>query len=192
MIYAPNMLLIGAAGRDVGKTTFACEIIRRFLDAQVHAAKVTAIQARDGLCPRGGKGCGVCTSLEGDYCITEETCTDGEKDTQRLLAAGAKQVLWLRALKSKLEEGAQEFLDAIGRDTPLVCESNSLRNVVVPGLFLMLKSPDAKEIKASAQQVRPHADIMIDSDGRQFQFDFDRISLVANCWQLDGQLRIHE
>ena len=192
MIYAPNMLLIGAAGRDVGKTTFACEVIRRFLDINLYAAKVTAIQARDGLCPRGGKGCGVCTSLEGDFCITEETRTDGKKDTQRLLAAGAKQVLWLRALKSKLEEGAREFLDTIGPDTPLVCESNSLRNVVVPGLFLMLKNPDAKEMKTSAQQVHSHADIMVHSDGHHFDFDFDRISLVANCWQLDGQLRIHE
>ncbi|MCK5861013.1 MAG: hypothetical protein KAH38_00920 [Candidatus Hydrogenedentes bacterium] len=184
MIYAPNMLLIGAADRNAGKTTFACEIIRRFQHTPVHAAKVTAIQERDGTCPRGGKGCGVCTSLEGDYCITEENCSEGVKDTQCLLAAGAKRVLWLRVLKAKLEEGAQEFLDALGPDTPVVCESNSLRTVVVPGLFLMLKREGSDAIKQSAQQVQHDADALLYSDGYRFQFDFKRISLAGNCWQL--------
>ncbi len=150
MIYAPYMLLIGAAGRDAGKTTFACEIIRRFYEAPICATKVTAIQARDGLCPRGGEGCGVCTSLEGDFCVTEETDARGRKDTQRLLAAGAQRVLWLRVLKSKLEEGARVFLDSFCPDTPLICESNSLRNVVVPGLFLMVKHTESNEMKVSA------------------------------------------
>ena len=52
MIHAPNMLLIGAADRNVGKTTFACEVISRFVDTPVSAAKVTAIQERNGLCPQ--------------------------------------------------------------------------------------------------------------------------------------------
>jgi len=187
MIFAPNMLLIGAAGRDAGKTTFACEIIRRFGSAPINAAKVTAIQARDGLCPRGGEGCGVCTSLEGDFCITEESDADGKKDTQRLLAAGAQRVLWLRVLKSKLEDGARVFLDSFCPDTPLVCESNSLRNIVVPGLFLMVKHSESREMKVSAKRVMSHADAIIYSDGKQFQFDFERISLTMHGWQIDGK-----
>ena len=191
MIYAPFMLLIGAAGRDAGKTTFACEIIRRFHTLPINAAKVTAIQARDGLCPRGGKGCGVCTSLEGDFCITEETDPEGKKDTQRLLAAGAQRVMWLRVLKSKLEEGARVFLDSFCPDTPLVCESNSLRNTVVPGLFLMVKHSESKEVKVSAQRVLSRADAVISSDGKRFLFDFERISLAAGCWRLDRAVGKH-
>ncbi|HOC70286.1 MAG TPA: hypothetical protein PLL36_13620 [Candidatus Hydrogenedentes bacterium] len=191
MIFAPNMLLIGAAGRNAGKTTFACEIIRRFRNAPVNAAKVTAIEARDGLCPRGGEGCGVCTSLEGDFCITEETDPEGKKDTRRLLAAGAQRVLWLRVLKSKLEEEAGAFVNAFCPDTPLVCESNSLRNAVVPGLFLMIKHSASREIKQSAQGVLSLADAVIYSDGTQFQFDFERISLAATGWRLDGKVPEH-
>ncbi len=191
MLYAPHVLLIGAAGRDAGKTTFACEIIRRFQNVPLNAAKVTAIQARDGMCPRGGKGCGVCTSLEGDYCITEETDPEGEKDTQRLLAAGAQRVLWLRVLKSKLAEGAGAFLDAFCPNRPLVCESNSLRNAVVPSLFLMVKHSESKEVKVSAQRVLSRADAVIYSDGKRFQFDFERISLAATGWQLDGKVSEH-
>ena len=192
MIYAPNMLLIGAASRNVGKTTFACEIIHRFLDSPVSAAKVTAIQERNGLCPRGGKGCGVCTSLEGDYCITEETSAEGAKDTQRLLAAGAKQALWLRVLKEKLEQGAQELLEQIGKDMPVICESNSLRTAVVPGLFLMLENPESPQRKRSATAVRHYADMVVHSDGQHFLFDFDRISLAASTWHLHQGIRIHE
>lgn len=192
MIYAPNMLLIGAADRNVGKTTFACALIRRFVDIPVSAAKVTAIQERNGLCPRGGKGCGVCTSLEGDYCITGETCTDGVKDTQRLLASGAQQVLWLRVLRQKLQEGAQELLEKIGKDTPFICESNSLRHAVVPGLFLMLKNPENQKMKQTAADVQHHADCFVYSDGQHFQFEFERLSLKENTWRLDEAVRIHE
>lgn len=66
--------------------------------------KVTTIKAKDGQCPRGSQGCGVCSSLEGDFCITEEIDSDCDKDTARLLAAGANRVFWLRAMKAQHSE----------------------------------------------------------------------------------------
>jgi hypothetical protein len=58
-----NMLMIGSAGANVGKTELACAIIRRFCKSNpLIGIKVTTIQAKDGQCPRGGVGCGVCRS----------------------------------------------------------------------------------------------------------------------------------
>ncbi len=184
MIHAPHMLLIGAAGRDAGKTVFACTLVNRFRHAPVLAAKVTAIAERDGTCPRGGEGCGVCSSLEGDFCITEETNPKGAKDTQRLLGAGARRVFWLRVLKERLEVGARALLDTLGPDTPVISESNSLRHAVEPGLFVMVRHCAATTVKASAQAVLPYADIEIRTDGKSFQFDFNRIVLTEKGWLL--------
>jgi len=182
MLYAPNMILIGAASRDAGKTVFACELVRRFAADGVVGAKVTAVQETNGTCPRGGQGCGVCSSLEGDYCLTEELESGTEKDTQRLLASGAQRVFWLRVLKENLDDAAPVLLDTIGRRAPVICESNSLRRAIEPSLFFMLRRSGAQTIKASAEAVLHYADIPVQSDGHGFDVDFERLSLDNGRW----------
>ena len=66
LIDLPNMLLVGAAGRNAGKTEFTCRLIEIFRqEHEIIAAKITAVDRTDGTCPRGGRGCGVCSSLTG-------------------------------------------------------------------------------------------------------------------------------
>ena len=93
-----TILMIGAAARNVGKTEFACRLIAQWKGRQpVVGIKVTTVRERDGRCPRGGEGCGACSSLKTPYCITEEQNAEGHKDTCRMLRAGADSVFWLRA-----------------------------------------------------------------------------------------------
>ena len=90
MVRIPGMIMVGAAGRNVGKTEFACSLIRQFGPSRrIIGIKVTTIDSTTGPCPHGGDGCGACSSLEGNYCITEETDSRSNKDTCRMLAAGA-------------------------------------------------------------------------------------------------------
>ena len=183
MFKLDGMLMIGSAGTNVGKTELACTLLRKFSKTNdIIGIKVTTIKDKDGQCPRGGEGCGVCSSLEGVYCITEETDSSSGKDTARLLAAGASRVFWLRVLKEHLQEGTTALLDIIGPDAVSICESNSLRQVVEPRLFLMAKNHDLKVWKSSAQQVKKHADRIIVSDGNSFDFDLDRIRLIDGKW----------
>jgi len=183
MLYAPDMLLIGSAGRNSGKTTFACALIGRLHhEHEIVAAKVTTVQERGGTCPRGGEGCGVCAAIEGRYCITEETVSSGTKDTQRLLGAGAYKVYWLRVLKEYLDEGAAALLDIVGKGRLVVCESNSLRMAVEPGVFLLFQHSGMGSAKASASAVREHVDRYIVWDGAQFDFDADDIAIEGNFW----------
>jgi hypothetical protein len=145
MIKLDGMLMIGSAGANVGKTELACALIKKFNGiANITGIKVTTIKAKDGQCPRGGQGCGVCSSLDGDFQITEETDSNSHKDTARLLAAGAKRVFWLRVMKTHLKDGIATLPDIIGPDAISICESNSLRKVVEPGLFLMVKARNSK------------------------------------------------
>ena len=185
MIRLENMLMIGSSGSNVGKTELACALLRRFRGPRrIVGVKVTAVASKDRSCPRGGQGCGVCSSMEGAYRITEEADRGSGKDTDRLLAAGADKVYWLRVMRTHLQEGLTALLETIGHDAAVICESNSLRQVVEPALFLMVESTAGKPWKRSAEQVRQHADCVVRSDGSRFDFDLERVQLVGTRWLL--------
>ncbi len=188
MFKLDGMLMIGSAGSNVGKTELACALLRKFSkNCDIIGIKVTTIKDKDGQCPRGGEGCGVCSSLEGVYCITEETDSSSGKDTARLLTAGANRVFWLRVLREHLPEGITALLDIIGPDAVSICESNSMRQGIEPGLFLMVRNHNLKAWKRSAKQFKKYADRIVVSDGSSFDFDIDRIKLIDGRWILQTQ-----
>ena len=187
LLAAPGMLLIGAAGRNMGKTELACEILRRTTPHQrVVGVKVTTVRERGGPCPRGGEGCGVCGALEDDFCLGEEppaaNAEQAAKDTQRMRAAGAVRVLWLRVLADRLREGAAALLEALGPDAVSVCESNSLRSVVAPDDFVIVRDGATGGFKPSARAVLPHADLLVGSDGARFDPPPDAFGLAEGRW----------
>lgn len=180
-----RMLLIGSTGPNSGKTVLACSLIERFRKTSpVVGVKVTTIKKRNGRCPRGGVGCGVCSSLDGDFAITEETNRNSHKDTCRLLAAGADRVLWLRVMKDCLKTGIEALLEVIPHDVPIVCESNSLRGIVKPGVFIMIAGGGAVLRKVTARRVIKHADRVVRSSGGRLNFDVEQISLHDGRWTI--------
>jgi molybdenum cofactor guanylyltransferase len=119
--------------------------------------------------------------------MTEEEVTGTpEKDTTRMLAAGAKRVLWLRVLRENLEEGISALLETVDRDTAIICESNSLRTVVEPGLFLMVKGASSDTYKPSASNVKDQADRIIEFDGEKFDINVSDITFGDGTWALES------
>lgn len=191
MIELNTMLMIGSAGSKVGKTELACALLRKFCKkTHIIGIKITTIKETDGQCPRGDEGCGICPSLEGDFCITEETDSNSSKDTARLLAAGASRVFWLRTRKTHLKEAVADLLDKIDPASVSICESNSLRKVVKPGLFLMVQDPALKIWKNSAEQVKKYADRIVASDSSDFDFLLENIKLICGKWILTKKATI--
>ncbi len=185
MIRCPHILLIGAAGRNAGKTEYACRVIRRHAARhRVVGVKVTCVDGREGLCPRGGEGCGVCDSLAGPFCIVEERQPDLDKDTSRLLRAGAAQVLWLRVRREHLAAGVAALLARIPPGAPVVCESNSVRLVLEPGVFLVSRRADDPTVKASCAAVADLADRQVVFDGSAWDFAPHRVALAGGRWVL--------
>ncbi len=185
MIKADGMLMIGSAGANVGKTELACALLRKFgLKQDIMGIKATSIEETDGQCPRGGQGCGACSSLQGDFCITEENDKSSDKDTGRLLSAGASRVFWLRSRRSHLPGAATALLHVTGSDVVSICESNSLRHVVEPGLFFMAQRAGAQVWKHSAREVKHYADRTVISQCGGFNLDLDQIRLVNRKWIL--------
>ncbi len=185
MIVRPNILVIGAAGRNVGKTEFACQVIARYASAHtVVGIKITTIRDRDGACPRGGQGCGECGSLNGEYLVTRETAGDNDKDTTRMLHAGAAAVYWLRVRREFLHEGVSRLLQEIPADALVVCESNSVRSVLVPGVFLVIREKNSTATKESCQSVITHADRILSFDGKDWDTQPGDVTYLAGRWVL--------
>ena len=183
MLHLPNWLLIGAAGRNAGKTELACALVDRH--KPVAAVKITVVRPENtGGCPRGGEGCGVCSSVnDTPYWIREETDPSSPKDTSRLLAAGASPVLWLCCRQAALPEALDALLPLLP-DRPVIAESNSLRHLVTPSLFVMVRLKDDRAFKPSARAVLPQVDRLIASDGAAFDLDLDEVVLEGGTWSL--------
>lgn len=176
------MLIVGAASRNVGKTEYACELIRRHAAHHlVVGVKVTTVHERDLPCPRGGQGCGAC-SLQENYCIIEARPAGDEKDTTRMVRAGAHRVLWLRVLQDHLEVGIRALLDLIPAGAMVVCESNSVRTVVEPGVFLVVRELGSTEVKPSCRAVLAHADRVVEFHGSGWDLQPDRIAVAGHRW----------
>jgi molybdopterin-guanine dinucleotide biosynthesis protein A len=178
------MAMVGAGGRDSGKTEFACALIRRFGGkTPIVALKVTpGEEANLGAAPdRAGT---VVQSEPGRYRIVEETNPDTGKDTSRLLSAGAARVYWLRVSTDYLEGGLNAVLDLAGPDSCMVCESSGLRLVAEPGLFFLLKKRGAVEEKPSTVRVKRYADRVVCGDGTGFDIDDADIGMDDERWTL--------
>lgn len=167
-IQIPQMLMIGSTGRNSGKTTLAMEFVQQWKDKfSVIGLKVVTIDERDGKCPRGGEGCGICSALKGNFELQEETNLNNNKDTSLLLASGAEKVYLLKTLKEHMYNAIEFFTEQINENSMIICESNSLRNIVEPGIFIMIDNKGNGLPKKSAIGVKHMADIMVDYDIRE-------------------------
>ncbi len=173
------MLLIGSTGRKSGKTTLVCQIIRKFRKKNIIAIKVSTIEKADKDFHHDLPA----TSKKG-FCLTEETRTNTKKDTSKMLAVGDSRVFWLRAEKKCLRKGWALLLKTIGRDAVCICESNSLRQIVRPGLFIMVKGPRCRKIKPSAKEVLNFADRIISPDDNGFDNFLRDLRLISEKWSI--------
>jgi len=181
-IQIPNMLMIGGASRNVGKTSLTSEIIRKIsLEHSIVGIKIKTLYDGDNFFH--GKDRSPLTENE-NFRITEETSQEGAEDTSKMLQAGAKRVFKIK-VKSQFIEEALETLKAKISETDLfVCESNSLRTVAKPGLFLMIKHKEGGEMKPSAKKLEKFADKVIFTDGQNHEFDINSLKARQGSWEI--------
>lgn len=185
MLKWPQMLMIGAANRNVGKTELACRLIERLAgEGSVYGVKITVIRDESGGCPRGGEGCGVCTSLFEPYEITSESQRDTGKDTSRMLAAGADEVLWLRVHIAELEKGVAALRERVPANVPVICESNTARNAIEPGLFLIINKAGEEPEKEHCVKLSPLSDRQLFFHGDGWDVEPDQLFFDGKTWQL--------
>ena len=144
--------------------------------------KVIPVDRQESNCHRGTDGCGLCDSLAGDYEIIEEKGTGSPKDTSRMLKAGAKKVYLLLADRNSLEKGMDAVFKIIPDNAMIIVESNTIRKVIEPGLFVVINKFAEASVKPSCAEVIGFADKIVGFDKMNWDFDPGRILVRNNSW----------
>lgn len=126
-----RLLIIGGTGRDSGKSTLAEMLIARFADRGITALKVTPHDHPDMS--------GLTLVAEGErFKVFEERCLSSDKDSSRMLRAGAAKVFLIVSASSSAGDAWLSLQPFLPKDVPVVCESPALRRYVDPDLFIIM------------------------------------------------------
>lgn len=178
MDHDKRLLIVGGTSRNVGKTELVCRIIEKISSyLPVYALKVSAVYPDEAI--RHGN------HRTNEEHLFEERRSDSNKDTSRMLRAGATRVFYLRGDDRRILQAYTLFLEQVETGIPIVCESNSLAEFVRPGLHLMVTKKNG-EVKKRAIKPLQLADQVIISDGHSGFAELDRItySLEEKAWLL--------
>ncbi|WP_297095862.1 hypothetical protein [uncultured Draconibacterium sp.] len=168
----PNLLLIAGNGRNVGKTYFACRVIEMLSET----LPVTGLKITSHIHEHSSDD--VLTKHKHFVILQEKQITG--KDSSLMLQAGAKQVFFVMAEPKYLPE-ALEKLSPYLPETPIVCESGGLHEIINPGLFFFIQSTGTPLRKAHHLIHNP---IIVQNDGENLKFDYNRIQLKNNKFSL--------
>ncbi len=149
----PNLLIIAGTGNKSGKTSMTCRIIESFPELKITAIKITPHfhETTEGLV----------IFNEGDgYSNYMETSMESNKDTSRMLTAGADKVFFTKVSDKTLFTAFSRIFESIPAGTPIICESPALRNFVEPGAFIIMDSDTLRNKKDIRHlQLLPHIKI---------------------------------
>ena len=150
-----NILLISGAGRNCGKTTLACNIIMQLKKrGHVYGLKITPHFHTTGnmqLIVKEGVG----------YKIFRETDASSQKDSSRMLQAGASEVYLIQCIDIYLSEIYGHLKQLIPENYPVVCESGSFATKYKPGLHILIKSNNPDNSKKSYKSNLKKADLIL-------------------------------
>jgi hypothetical protein len=176
-VYLNNLLLVAGTGRNSGKTSLICNIC----DAWDDAVPLVCIKISNHIHPLPGT---ICLYAGPSFSIYEETSASSDKDTARMLRAGASKVLFIEAEGEFIYQALQKTLARYPEDIAIICESGTLRRFVTPSLFVMLHTKGS-EPKQSSKDLMTVADKIFYTENENLQIP-DRPAVFANGrWKLN-------
>ena len=167
-----NILLIAGTGRNVGKTLFASRLIEELACKN----KLVCIKVSPHF-HKLNRELEIIRETEG-FIIAKENNKKGSKDSNRLFQAGSKKVYYVQAKDDHLPEVLSYFEKILSAETPVIYESGGLRDLIEPGLFLMINKENNNNIKTRAIGYRQLADKWIEFNGENFNFTANKIAFT--------------
>jgi molybdopterin-guanine dinucleotide biosynthesis protein len=152
------LVVVGGHSRNIGKTSVVAGIIRKLRGRQWTAVKIT--QYGHGVCSSQNETCGCEAEPEHPFALTEEYEPSGT-DSGRFLAAGAARSFWLRAPAGELARAGATLRKILDSSQNTIVESNSVLELVVPDLFLMLLDFSCEDFKPSSLRFLDRADAFV-------------------------------
>jgi len=159
-----NMLLVAGDGRNVGKTYFACQLIRYL--SKKH--KVTGIKTSPHLHAFQPDDLII---HQDENCIIIQEKKINKKDSSLMLQAGATKVFFIMAKQENLEK-AFKILEKELDDSIIIAESGGLNEFIIPGKFIFIKD-HYETIKK--QQYLKYKPLIITRQGDQYDLTIEEI-----------------
>lgn len=148
----PNVLMIGANQRKVGKTSLIETILHHFRQDNVIAIKIAAYDNKDALHRH---------HPEADELLFIEEKEGAEtKDSRRYLKAGAGRSFFVAGLEDKVKQQIETLLNTFANKAVLV-ESNWFALNYKPGYILLLNDKTVQKSKKSFEQLKPKANAIV-------------------------------
>lgn len=178
----PRLLTIAGNARNVGKTTLALELIRKYCQQyKVIGLKVSSIYPDDD----------IHHGLHSEekpltFSIYQEISENTDKDTSKMLKAGASEVYFVRSVDTYLQEAMKAFFEKISPDSVIICESRSLRKVLIPGLLVVIEKKYPGFTLKNIDELIPHADLIVRTAEEKFPLAdvCNRIALKPDGWNI--------
>ncbi|MBI4470558.1 MAG: hypothetical protein HY650_14685 [Acidobacteria bacterium] len=181
-----GLVVVSGASSASGKTALAAALIARWPGLTPAAVKVTVTHDLLKGCPRGGSGCGVCSSLAGGYRIITDPAILAEAgtDTARYLASGADRVRWVICRPSHISDAWDALKPFLPQGGVTVVESNSLAMVRSPALSFFTINPKIPRVrwKSSSGALILRSDFLIISrhacEDERARMLYDELSIL--------------
>jgi len=170
-----NLLIIAATGSNVGKTTLATAILQNLNNK----LNIIALKVSPHFHPIEGNR-KILEQTE-DYMIVEEQDNISAKDTSKLIRAGAGKAYLVHGREEFVIGAFLKLFSTFPANQPVICESAGLAYHIKAGLLILLKR-DGYDKNNIFDQLKNRADIIITSDGRQFDRDISDIGFEDGKW----------
>lgn len=159
---SPFVIGIGGAHSGAGKTSLAEALLRRF---SKHGWTGTGWSLR--ALKRWGALKYTKTAILTSVVSDADALRIQDKDTWRLLKAGAEQVVWLQAPPEDLEGSLPLALNRLWHLEGVIIEGNSAIEFAKPDVILFIDTADPEKVKPSGRALKAKADIIIRCDGEE-------------------------
>jgi molybdopterin-guanine dinucleotide biosynthesis protein len=157
MNHRPMIVAVSGLSSNTGKTTLACELIRRLPGWE--AIKLTRGHYRS--CGKDPQGCCVSDLLRDEPLIRSgrEANYEKGKDTGRFWDAGAANVHWVIVNEDQVEEGIKQALSRVQSEGVIV-EGNSFLEYIETDFAIICARAGDNKMKSSARRTLEKADAL--------------------------------
>ena len=155
-----NILLVAGCGQNVGKTTFACQIIQQLKGQKSTGVKITPHfhSPTPGLIKLAGTE---------NWKLFEETNTTTNKDSSLLLKSGAEKSYLIQTKPEALADAFSVLKKFLPENQPIIAESATLIEIINPGFFVVIL-PIGECKKKEMEPLLHKADLIVISNGNHF------------------------
>lgn len=175
MRFYPNILIVKGTGRNVGKTVSACKIIQHLAATQ----EPVGIKISPHFHDLNGEAEYIHRS--DDFVIVEER-NISQKDSSRMLQAGAKKVFYIQCKNNHLPDAMNVVFKQIQLETPVVVESGGLYDFLEPAILVHIAGQEMKK----ESKIRNNSKVIRLLSGEVQQLNWDFIQFINGKFITDA------